>query len=174
MKKIPKPKEGEFAPYASMYINLLPDDGRVLNHMKDNLKKTKDFILSIPEEKLSYRYAQGKWTIKEILLHLSDLERIFAYRALRFARNDAKELPGFEQDDYAAASNANARNIKSILKEFATVRQATLTLFNSFDRKALQRAGVSNGHTMSVRAAAYDIAGHEIHHINLIKEKYLK
>jgi uncharacterized damage-inducible protein DinB len=174
MKKIQKPKEGEFAAYASMYIGLLPDDGRVLNHLKDNLKATRDFILSVPEEKLTYRYAEGKWTIKEILLHISDDERIYAYRALRFARNDATELPGFEQNDYVPVSNANARPIKSILKELATVRQATLTLFNSFDRKALQRAGVANGHTMSVRAAAYHIAGHEIHHINIIKEKYLK
>ena len=173
MKKIEKPGEGEYAPYAIMYIGLLPDDGLVLKHLKDNLKATKNFILSLPEEKLTYRYGEGKWTVKEILAHVSDDERIYAYRALRFARNDKTELPGFEQDDYARWSGANERDIRDILKEFDTVRKATVSLFNSFDGKALVRAGTANGNVMSVRAAAYHIAGHELHHINLIKERYL-
>src|SRR3954466_6573706 len=101
MRKIGKPEAGEYAPYAIMYIGLLPDDGLVLQHLRDNLKMTAEFILSLPEEKLAYRYAVGKWTIKEILAHVVDDERIYAYRALRFARNDRTELPGFEQDDYA-------------------------------------------------------------------------
>jgi hypothetical protein len=101
MKKIEKPCEGEYAPYTIMYIGLLPDDGLVLKHLQDNLQTTKNFILSLPAERLTYRYAEGKWTIKEILVHISDDERIYAYRALRFARNDKTELPGFEQDDYA-------------------------------------------------------------------------
>jgi uncharacterized damage-inducible protein DinB len=173
MKKIEKPGEGEYAPYAIIYIGLLPDDGLVLRHLKDNLKATKNFILSLPEEKLTYRYAEGKWTVKEILAHISDDERIYAYRALRFARNDNTELPGFEQDDYARWSGANERDIRDILKEFDTVRKATISLFNSFDSKALVRAGMANSNVMSVRAAAYHIAGHELHHINLIKERYL-
>src|SRR6266496_1718669 len=100
MLKIQKPKEGEYSPYAIMYIKLLPDDGLIIKHLKGNFKTTKDFILSIPKEKLQYRYAEKKWTIKEILLHIMDDERIYAYRALRIARNDKTELPGFEQDDY--------------------------------------------------------------------------
>src|SRR3984893_3526342 len=109
MKRIQKPEEGEYNPYAIMYISLLPGDGLVLKHLKDNFKITRDFILSLPTEKLSYRYAEGKWTIKEILVHIMDDERIYAYRALRFARNDKTPLPGFEQDVFAAASPANER-----------------------------------------------------------------
>jgi uncharacterized damage-inducible protein DinB len=173
MKKIEKPGEGEYAPYAIMYIGLLPDDGLILRHLKDNLKATTNFILSLPAEKLTYRYAEGKWTVKEILAHIVDDERIYAYRALRFARNDKTELPGFEQDDYARFSGANEREIARILKEFDTVRKATISLFDSFDSKALLRAGTANSNVMSVRAAAYHIAGHELHHIKLIKERYL-
>jgi uncharacterized damage-inducible protein DinB len=173
VRRIEKPEEGEYAPYAMMYIGLLPDDGLVLKHLKDNLKATKDFILSLPEEKLVFRYAEGKWTIKEMLVHIIDDERIYAYRALRFARNDQMELPGFDQDIYAHHSGAKERSIKGILKEFATVRNSTISLFKNLDDEALMRAGVADGKAMSVRAAAYHIAGHELRHINIIKERYL-
>ncbi|HEV7892542.1 MAG TPA: DinB family protein [Pyrinomonadaceae bacterium] len=171
--KIEKPGEGEYAPYAIRYIGLLPDDGLVLRHMEENLEATREFILSLPGERLTYRYAEGKWTIKEILVHISDDERIYAYRALRFARGDKTELPGFEQDDYAAHSGANARDIEDILAEFADVRRATVSLFKGLDREALVRVGVADGKVMSVRAAAYHIAGHELRHVNIIKERYL-
>lgn len=173
MKKIEKPATGEFAPETIMYIGLLPDDGRVLDHLANNLKATSEFIFSLAEEKLLYRYAEGKWTIKEILVHLSDDERIYAYRALRFARGDKTDLPGFDQDDYAFHSSANERDIKDILNELATVRQATISLFDAFDSEALLRAGMADGRIMSVRAAAYHIAGHEMRHINVIRERYL-
>src|SRR6267142_606418 len=122
MKIIAKPEAGEYAPYTSSYIGLLPDDGLILKHLRDNLTSTSDFLRSLGEEKLAYRYALGKWTIKEILAHLIDDERIYAYRALRFARNDKTELPGFEQDDYACESGANERTLDDLLAEFATVR----------------------------------------------------
>jgi|ERR1044071_1043224 uncharacterized damage-inducible protein DinB len=173
MKKIEKPAEGEYAPYAIMYIGLLPDDGLVLKHLRDNLKATTEFILSLPEEKLAHSYAEGKWTIKEVLAHVVDDERIYAYRALRFARNDRTELPGFEQDDYALHSGANGRDVQGILNEFAAVRRATIALFEGLDEEALMRAGVAGGNVMSVRAAAYHIAGHELRHVNIIKERYL-
>jgi uncharacterized damage-inducible protein DinB len=171
--KIEKPREGEYAPYAIRYIGLLPGDGLVLRHMEENLKATCEFVLSLPEERLAYRYAEGKWTIKEILVHVSDDERIYAYRALRFARGDTTELPGFEQDSYAAYSGANVRDIRDILAEFATVRRATVSLFEGLDREALVRVGVADGKVMSVRAAAYHIAGHELRHVNIIRERYL-
>jgi uncharacterized damage-inducible protein DinB len=173
MKKIEKPTAGEYAPYTIIYIGLLPDDGLVLKYLADNLRATIDFIRSLPEEKLKYRYAEGKWTIKEILAHIVDDERIYAYRALRFARNDKTELPGFDQDDYAIHSGANERDVEDILKEFATVRQATISLFEGLDGDALLRVGVADGKVMSVRAAAYHIAGHEMRHINIIRERYL-
>jgi hypothetical protein len=96
MKKIKKPEAGEYPVYASIYIDRLPDDGLLLQHLENNFQATKELILSLPEEKLLYRYAAGKWTIKEILVHIIDDERIYSYRALRFARNDSTELPGFE------------------------------------------------------------------------------
>lgn len=173
MRKIEKPKDGEFPPYAIMYIKLLPDDGLLLKHLKENFDKTKEFILSLQEEKLTYRYAKNKWTIKEILVHIIDDERIYAYRALCFARNDKTELPGFEQDDYALFSNANERSIENILNEYEAVRNATITLFESFDEAALLRKGIANKNRATVRALGYHLAGHELHHINIIKEKYL-
>ena len=173
MRKIEKPKDGEFPQYAKMYMDLLPDDGLLLKHLKENFDKTREFILSIPEEKLTYRYAKNKWTIKEILVHIIDDERIYAYRALCFARNDKTELPGFEQDDYALFSNANERSIENILNEYEAVRNATIALFEGFDETALLRKGMANKNKATVRALGYHLAGHELHHINIIKEKYL-
>jgi uncharacterized damage-inducible protein DinB len=173
MKIIPKPEPIEYAPYTIMYIGLLPDDGLVLKHLEDNLHATTDFIRALPEEKLAYRYAEGKWTIKEILAHLIDDERIYTYRALRYARNDETELPGFEQDAYALESGANERSVDDLLEEFAAVRRSTIALFNSFEDHVMTRAGVASGNVMSVRAAAYHIAGHELRHLNIIKERYL-
>jgi uncharacterized damage-inducible protein DinB len=173
MKRIAKPEEGEYPPYADTYIGLLSDDGLVLKHLNDNLKTTTDFILSLPEEKLVQRYAEGKWTIKELLLHIVDDERIYAYRALRFARNDRTELPGFEQDAYALQSGANGRSIEDLLREFAAVRSATISLFDGLGDEALKRAGVADGNSVSVRALAYHIAGHELRHVNIIRERYL-
>lgn len=174
MNRIDKPQPGEYAPYAIMYIGLLPDDGLVLRHLRDNLRATRELVLSLPEETLLFRYAPGKWTIKEILVHLSDDERIYSYRALRFARNDKTELPGFEQDHYALHSGADERSVRDILRELAAVREATIALFQSFDKETLLRSGVANGAVMSVRAAVYHLAGHELHHVNIIKERYLK
>jgi uncharacterized damage-inducible protein DinB len=174
MRTIPKPLEGEFAPYAIMYIGLLPDDGLVLEHMQSNLKVVTDLIRPLSEAQLTTPCAEGEWTIKEILLHIIDDERIYAYRALRAARNDQTELPGFDQDQFVTYSDANKRSLESLFEEYASVRAATLTLFNNIPDEALTRASIANGHAMSVRAAAYHIAGHELHHINSIKQNYLK
>jgi len=172
MRKIPRPAEGEYAPHAIMYIGLIPDDGAVLKHMKANAKATKERILEMSPGALTARYAEGKWTVKEIVAHLSDDERIYAYRALRFARNDRTELPGFEEKDYARYSGANDRSIQDLLKEFAAVRQATISLFEGLPEESFLRRGIANGSPMSVRAAAYHIAGHELHHRNIIETRY--
>jgi len=173
MKIINKPDEGEYASYTIMYIGLLPDDGLVLKHLNNNANKLLKFIQSLPAEKLTYRYAENKWTIKEILVHIIDDERIFVYRALRYARNDKINLPGFEQDDYALNSFANERDMKSIIDEYKSVRDSTIAFFNGLDDKVLKRTGIADGNIMSVRAAVYHIAGHELHHLKIIKEKYL-
>ena len=173
MRTIEKPKEGEFPQYAIIYIGLLPDDGLLLKHLQDNFIAIKELILSLPEEKLLYRYAKDKWTIKEILVHIIDDERIYAYRALRFARGDKTELPGFDQDDYALSSRANERSIENIFEEYEAVRSATIALFNGLPKDSFMRRGIANRNKATVRALAYHIAGHELHHINIIKEKYL-
>jgi uncharacterized damage-inducible protein DinB len=173
MRRIEKPGEGEFAPYAIQYIGLLADDGMVLAHMAANLEQTRALLSMVPDDRLEYRYADGKWTIKEILLHIADDERIYAYRALRFARNDGTELPGFDQDRYTRYAGAQERTMASLLEEFTTVRMATLSLFDGLGDEALTRAGVASGNPMSVRAIAYHIAGHELRHRNLIRERYL-
>lgn len=173
-KVIEKPKEGEYPAYASRYIGLLPDDGMILAHLAENVASTKKFIASIPKDRLLYRYAEGKWTIKEILGHIVDDERIYVYRALRFARNDTTELPGFEQDHYARYSEANQRDVGDLLDEFTLVRRATIAFFQSLDDAALLRSGVADGKRSSVRALVYHIAGHELRHMNIIKERYLE
>jgi hypothetical protein len=174
MRLIEKPKDGEFPPYANMYIKLLPDDGLLLKHLYDNFVAAKELILSLPEEKLNYTYAANKWTIKEILVHIIDDERIYAYRALRFARNDKTELSGFEQDDYALYSGANERSIENIFEEYEAVRNSTIALFNGLPGDSFLRSGTANNNKATVRALAYHIAGHELHHIKIIKEKYLQ
>src|SRR5438093_12516751 len=117
MRRIEKPKEAEYAPYAIQYIGLLPDDGLVLEHLQKNLEGTRALLRSLPEDKLWYRYEADKWTVREIVLHIADDERIYTYRALRFARNDTTELPGFDQDEYARYSSANQRTLNDLLDE---------------------------------------------------------
>ena len=173
MRRIEKPNEAEYAPYAIQYIGLLPDDGLVLEHLQKSLEATRAFLLSLPEDKLLYRYAADKWTVKEIVLHIADDERIYTYRALRFARNDTTELPGFDQDLYARYSAANQRTLDDLLDELATVRAATLSLYKGLGDDTLTRAGIASRNVMSVRAIAYHIAGHELRHINIIRERYI-
>lgn len=172
---IQKPFPDEYPAYSEIYMELIPDDGLVLEHLKENLPKIKELIYSLPEEKLYYRYAPDKWSIKEILVHIIDDERIFSYRALRYARNDRTELHGFEQDDYAVVSKADERTLESIFYEYETVRNATISLFECLPENCFMRAGssVGNINRRTVRALAYHIAGHEQRHINVIKERYL-
>ena len=173
LRVIEKPADEEYPAYAHIYIDLLPNDGLILKHLQENVKATQQFVASIPKDRLLHRYAEGKWTIKEILQHVVDDECIYLYRALRFARNDTTELPGFDQDHYARYSGANVREVGDILHEFRLVRELTVAFFNSLDDAALMRSGVADGNRASVRALAYHIAGHELRHRNIIKERYL-
>lgn len=170
---ISKPPVGEYPPYALAYINKVPDDGRILEHLQNNTSVLRSLIGSLSEEQLAYRYAPGKWTIKEVLIHITDSERIFAYRALRIGRGDTTPLPGFEQNDYVPASLAGERSIQSILEEYDSVRKATLTLLNNMPATAYTNITACNNAPCSLRALAYMIAGHEMHHVDIIKERYL-
>jgi hypothetical protein len=173
MKLILKPTPEEYAPYYGKYISLVPDDGMVLQHLYNNRKALDTLLSPLSPERWEYRYAEGKWSVKESLLHIIDTERIFAYRALRIARGDTTPLPGYEQDDYVPLSGANTRSGSSLLEEHATVRQATLTLFGNLPEEAWGRMGTASNNPVSVRALAYMLAGHELHHLTLFKERYL-
>jgi uncharacterized damage-inducible protein DinB len=175
MRLIQPPKEGEYPPYAIMYMKLVPTDGFVLNHLQDNFQLVKQLIYSLAPDVLYHRYAPGKWSIKEVLVHIIDDERIFAYRALRFARNEKNNLIGFDQDAYANYSDADNRDLDNIFEEYEAVRRSTIALFNGLPQEAFDRMGHGTGtaNDATVRALAYHITGHELHHLNLIKEKYL-
>ncbi len=173
MKKIKKPNPGEYLAFYDTYISLSPDDDKPLKHLKKNMKPTIAFFKSLPKNKLTYRYALDKWTIKEILVHLMDAERIFVYRALRFSRNDATELPGFDENTYAPNSGANDRKLKDILAEYTLLRKSTVAFFEGLDEEAYQRTGTAYGGKMIVSAFPHILVGHEQHHLNVICERYL-
>lgn len=165
-------KEEEYAPFYRKYIELAPDLSIV-----DALQKSSQlffaFFENLSDEQALSNYAPGKWTLKELLLHCIDTERIMSCRALRFSRNDKSELTGFDQDDYVLKSKANQRAIKSLLEEYKTVRNSTIHLFSGFDSEVLERSGVANGNKMSVRALGFVISGHELHHLEICKTRYL-
>ena len=169
---ITRPAPNEYAPYYHTYIAKVQPDN-LLEALGLHTDTFTAFIKSIPPQKAEYAYAAGKWTVKEVLLHIIDAERIFAYRALRFARNDKTELPGFDEDNYVPFSNAGARSLASLLEEFTAVRQSTLSLFNSFDEAAFMRRGTASNNPMSVRALGFVIVGHAMHHQLVMQERYL-
>lgn len=169
---IPFPETTEYNPYYNPYIQHLQGEN-VLEALEQGLIEVNDLMASLTEEKLRSAYAEGKWTIKEVLQHIMDTERIFCNRALRFARNDKTDLPGFEQDDYVPFSGANERNSMEMLREYNAIRQATIMLFQGFSDEMLSRVGVASKNNMSVRAIAHVVTGHERHHMNVIKERYL-
>ena len=171
MRLVARPEPGEYAPYTVEYFQLVPGDD-VLQHMETCLRTTPEFFLALPEEVLSSPHRPGEWTVKEILQHIADDERIYAYRTLRFARNDLTELPPFDQEIVAAHSGANDRSLTSLLDEYVTVRKSTLSLFEGLPDEAMTRIGIANGNPMSVRAAAFHIAGHELHHLVSIRANY--
>lgn len=179
LKVIKKPNKKEYPEYSKVYMDLLENDGLVLQHLRDNSHKIKKFIYELPKDILYYRYAEGKWTIKEILVHLIDDERIFSYRALRYARNDDTPLHGFEENDYAKYSYANDRSLESIFEEYEAVRKSTILLFQNLPEEAFLRKGGGideKGNVVNVRtvrALAYHLLGHELRHIKIIKERYL-
>jgi uncharacterized damage-inducible protein DinB len=137
-------------------------------------KRMAELVQALPEAKGEYRYGPDKWTIKELLCHLIDAERIFTYRALRFARNDKTALHGFEENDYAPEANAHGRTLAEIAQEATHVRQSTVDLYKSFTPEMLQRSGTANDKTLSVFHLGYVIAGHELHHYNILRERYLQ
>jgi len=165
-------KPNEYAEYYSQYIKQ-SGNSNLLDVLKESAQALNNLFETISDEKMNYKYADDKWTIKDILLHIIDAERVFAYRALRFARADKTNLPGFEHNDYVVVANANGRSKASLLNEYNAQRESTIQLFSNFTDDMLLQIGVASGNPMSVRALGFVTAGHETHHCNIIKERYL-
>jgi len=170
--KLDQLSENEYRGYFSNYVGLVGNVD-LIEDLEISLHEFIRFVQNIPMDKFDYRYSEGKWTIKDIIQHLMDSERIFAYRALRFARNDKTELPGFAENDYAENTNAANRSIQDLLSEYAVVRQASLSLFKSFTDDQMRLMGTASGNQLSVRALAFVINGHQKHHQKVFQERYL-
>ncbi|TBX64816.1 DinB family protein [Flavobacterium silvisoli] len=164
---------GEYAHYYADYISQVSEEYSLTEELEISVHRLIKFVQNIPLDKFDYRYAEGKWTIKDILQHLIDAERIFAYRALRFGRNDLTPLASFDENDYVNVANANNRSIQDLLTELLVVRQATLALFKSFTEVELMRIGTASNNPMSVRALGFVIIGHQNHHQRVFQERYL-
>ena len=167
-----RPLPGEYNPYYDRYISLVSSDD-VVGLLEQQAPETVALFKST-SAKAEFRYAPGKWSVKEMLGHINDTERVMAYRALRIARGDKTPLAGFEQDDYIRDGNFGPRTLADLTEEFLAVRQATVRLFQHVDSEVGARRGVANNDAISVRALAYIIAGHELHHRSVLREKYLK
>lgn len=166
--------QNEYAPYFGRYIELVKNNGKtIVENLKETQQDFENVLRNIPQEKQNYAYAKGKWTLKELMQHIIDTERIFCYRALSFARKDSTALPGFDQDIFVENCHANTRDYMDLLDEMAMVRKATIALFESFSEAALLEMGICSENDMSVRAIGFLASGHQQHHLNVIKERYL-
>jgi DinB superfamily len=170
---ITKPSPDEYPEWFAAEIERVHYNDLIAG-LQDSFNKTLSFLHRLSEDDLSFRYAPGKWSIKQIWQHIIDVERVLSYRALRYARKDETVLTGFDENKYAVVSNADYRNFKDIIREYAVVRDSTLELFRSFTEAMFFHRGTAGKSNMTVRSVGYLILGHEIHHVNTINERYLK
>ncbi len=166
-----RPNPADYNSYYETYIKEI-EGNDILKILNEQNKKTQEVLNSFSEHKGNYRYADGKWTVKEVVGHLLDTERVFAYRALCIARGEKKSLPGFEQDDYVKDGNFNSRNLSDLNYEFRLLRESNLLLFRSFSEDMLNKRGTANSSSITVRAILWIIAGHEKHHVKILLERY--
>ncbi len=168
---IPK---NEYAPYFEQYIQLVSVESlSIIESLEKSQNDFETLLRNLPKEKHAFAYAEGKWTVKELIQHIIDTERVFSYRAISFARNDKASLPGMDQDLFVDNGNANQLNYFDLLDEMATLRKSSIQLFKNFSEEALLRIGVASENKMSVRALGYLFSGHQLHHLNVVKERYL-
>ena len=173
MEPIRKPLPGEYPVYYEKYLSLLPDDANLVNLLTNQVEEVISLVQPLRDAEAEKGYAPGKWSIKELLQHLLDTERIFAYRALCFSRGEETSLPSYNEDQYAENSVANRRRLADLILEYRLLRQSTLNLIKSFSPEMIDTVGFSGGSAASVRAIIWIIAAHEKHHLNIIKERYL-
>ena len=162
----------DFQKYVQRYLDNIPSENW-LDEMKKSAEKTVEIYAALTEEQSLFAYADGKWTLKEMLLHLSDTERVFQYRALAFARGEKAELPGFDENGYADNSFGNERTLESLMEEYKTVRKSSQILFETLNPSVLNNIGTANGNPITVETVGKLIIGHNYHHLNIIKERYL-
>lgn len=167
------PADSEYAPHYAGYIARVPD-GDIVAQLERQMEDTSAFLGQLGEARGEHRYAPGKWSIKEVIGHLADGERVFAYRALRFARGDETPLASFDENAWVPQSGCDRRTLRDLAEEFRAVRAATVALARSLTADAAIRTGVASGKTVSVRALIYMIAGHELHHLAILRERYLQ
>ena len=167
-----RPGADEYAPYYEKYVSLVPDADLVVTLERQGAE-TAALLRSLTEERGAHRYAPGKWSVKQLVGHVCDGERIFSYRALAFARGDFQELPGMEQEEWMAGVDFDARTLSSLIDEFEAVRASTVHLFRHLSPEAWARRGTASDNEVTVRALAYVIAGHEAHHVRVLRERYL-
>ena len=167
-----RPERSEYAPYYERYIALIPD-GDIIAILNARLDATLSLLTGIPESQAGHRYAPGKWSIKEVVGHLIDGERIFGDRALRFGRGDATPLPGFDEDEYVAHAAFDAQTLADLATEFELARRSNILMFKHFPAEAWERRGIANGNPASVLALACIMIGHETHHTGIIRSRYL-
>lgn len=167
-----RPAEGEHAPFYAGYIAEVPA-GDLLKVLDDQGTAMTSLVRGIPEARGDFRYAEGKWSIKDVVLHVSDAERVFGYRAMRFARNDLTDLPGFDENLFVKNAGAASRRLGDLADELEAIRRATLALLRPLDDEAMSRRGSANGKSITARAIAWIIAGHGVHHERVLRERYL-
>lgn len=167
-----KPEKAEYDAYYERYVSLV-DAGSLLESLASQPGELKTLLAGLPDERGSYSYDEGKWTIKEVLGHLNDGERFFAYRILRISRGDTTPIEGFEQDGYIEYARSNARGIADLIEEFRLLREANMFLLNNLNEEDWLRMGTASGFTVSVRALAHIMAGHITHHVNILRSRYL-
>lgn len=169
---INRPRPDEHDSFYSTYIDKVPD-GSVVDLMESELDSALALLGTVPSDRETHRYATGKWSLREVLGHIVDTERVFGYRAVAFARRDPSDLPSMDQDHWVASSNAGSRSLSSLTREFEQLRRSHVELFSSFDGEIFDRRGVASGCEITVRALAYIIVGHEMHHRMVLRTRYL-
>ena len=167
-----RPEKNEYAPYYDKYVSLVPD-GEVVETLERQIEDTLALLRGVGEERAAHRYEEDKWSIKQVVGHLVDTERIFAYRALAIARGEQQPLPGMDQNEYMADANFDARTLADLLDEFSHVRRANVLMLRGLSEDAWSRRGVASDNEVTVRAVAYIIAGHEAHHVQVLRTRYL-
>jgi len=170
---VSKPESNEYAPFYAGYVAKASETEDIMAELANQPAALNELLGNLTEEKALHRYAEGKWSIKELIAHMSDAERIFGYRALRFARNDKTPLASFDENTYAVISKADNRSLENLLEEFRLLREANLVLFRTFSEEEHIRSGIASEAEMSVRALIYVMAGHVAHHVSIIHERYL-